>query len=150
MVQRISTLKGAGAVFAVTWLVHSADHVRRGTDVTPDGVIWAGTIAAVLASIALTLIFTEHRLAPFAAAAVFSSLAIGVTASHFAPAWGYFSEPLLIDSATDAWAALAAAPEVLASAWLGWRGFSTVRADRFQLAPVKPTASTNLSLPQRK
>lgn len=132
--RRISTLKTAGALFAVTWLIHSADHIRRGTGLTSDGVIWAGTAAAVLATMALTLIFTDHPLAPFAAAAVFSSLAFGVTASHFAPAWGYFSEPLLIESDADGWAALAATPEILAAAWLGWLGFASVRANRFQVA----------------
>lgn len=129
----ISSLKPAGLVFIVTWVIHTADHIRRGTDLTSDGVLWAGTMAAVLAAVALTLIFTDHPLAPFAATAAFASLAIGVTATHFAPAWGYFSEPLLIDSQTDGWAALAAAPEILAAAWLGWLGFGVLRANQFQV-----------------
>lgn len=123
-----------GGVFIATWLVHTADHVRRTTDLTSDGVIWAGTFAAIAAAVALTLIFTDHPLAPFAAATVFISLAVGVSATHLAPSWGYFSEPLLVDSATDRWALVAALPEIAAAAWLGWLGLQIVREQNFQLA----------------
>lgn len=114
-------------VFIGTWLVHTADHVRRGTETTSDGVVWAGTFAAVLAAVTLTLVYTEHRLAPFAVTAVFPAIALGVAATHLAPEWGYFSEPLLFDSATDRWAAAAAIPEILAASWLGWEGLQSVR-----------------------
>ncbi|MGI9594813.1 MAG: hypothetical protein ACR2QK_01555, partial [Acidimicrobiales bacterium] len=65
---------------------------------------------------------------------VFTSLAVGTAASHLAPAWGYFSEPLLFGSATDRWALAAAIPEILAAAWLGWLGFRIVRANNFQVS----------------
>jgi hypothetical protein len=96
-------------------------------------VIWAGTTSAILATVALTLVFTDHPVAALASAAVFLSLAIGVSASHLAPGWGYFSEPLLIDSQTDGWAAVAAIPEIIAAAWLGWVALKIVRADGFQV-----------------
>ncbi|MEM9612315.1 MAG: hypothetical protein AAGA59_05255 [Actinomycetota bacterium] len=127
-----------GGVFIATWLVHTGDHIRRTTASTSDGVIWAGTFAAVAAAVALTLIFTGHPLAPFAAASVFTSIAVGVTATHLAPSWGYFSEPLLFDSATDRWALVAAMPEILVAAWLGWLGFRIVRAQNFQLVERRP------------
>ena len=138
----LTTLKGAGLLFILTWTVHTADHIRRGTGLTSDGVIWAGTVAAILAAVALTLIYTDHPLAAFASAAVFLSLAIGVSATHLAPGWGYFSEPLLIDSQTDGWAAVAAIPEIVAAAWLGGVALKIVRADGFQ---VPTSASVDVS-----
>lgn len=127
------SIRIAGLVFIATWLVHTADHIRRTTALTSDGVIWAGTVAAIASAVALTLIFTDHPLAPFAATTVFTSLAIGTAATHLAPGWGYFSEPLLVDSAADRFALAAAIPEIVAAAWLGWLGFQVVRANNFQL-----------------
>lgn len=135
-------LKPAGLTFIATWMVHTADHIRRGTDLTSDGVIWAGTLAGMLAAIALTLVFTDHPLAPFATLAVFGALAFGVTATHYAPGWGYFSEPLLADSATDGWAAIAALPEIAAAAWLAWIGLGVVRRQNYQLVSAATTAAS--------
>ena len=122
-----SSLRVPALVFIATWLVHTADHVRRGLENTSDGVTWAGTLAAVLAAIALTLISTEHNSAAMVSAAVFPSIAFGVAATHLAPGWGYFSEPLLFDSQTDVWATIAVVPEIVAAAWLGERSFREVR-----------------------
>lgn len=127
-------LKTAAVVFIITWVVHTADHIRRGTELTNDGVIWSGTFAAILAAIALTLIFTDHRLAPVVSVAVFGGLAFGVAATHILPSWGYFSEPLLVDSRADRWAAVAALPEIAASAWLAWVALGLVREGSFAVA----------------
>ena len=134
LARRLSTLRGAAVVFIVTWIVHTADHVRRGTELTSDGVVWSGTFAAVLAAVALTLVFTDHPTAPLVVFVVFASLAFGVSATHLLPDWGYFSEPLLVDSATDRWAVMAAVPEIVASAWLAWLAFRIVRTNDFRIA----------------
>lgn len=136
MKDRLASLKGASWLFIATWLVHSADHIRRGTSLTSDGVVWAGNISAILSAIALTLVFTNHGMAPMVAAAVFGSVAVGVTATHLLPGWGYFSEPLLINSAADSWAAVAAIPEIFAAVWLSWVAFAQARANDFQTAPA--------------
>lgn len=132
------SMKAAGLVFVATWLLHTADHIRRTTASTSDGVIWAGTLAGILSAVALTLVFTDHALAPFAVATVFGSLALGTAASHLAPAWGYFSEPLLFDSSTDRWALAAAVPEIVAAGWLGWLGFQIVRRNDYRVLPAPP------------
>lgn len=133
-----NTLKGGSTVFIISWFIHTADHVRRGTVSTSDGVLWGGTAAAILATIALTLVFTNNEFAPFAVTAVFLSLAIGVSATHLLPGWGYLSEPLLIDSATDNWATAAAIGEILASLWLGLLGLRQLRVNNFQIQLETP------------
>ncbi len=135
---QIAGLRGPAAIFIATWLLHTGDHVRRGYDLTSAGVIHGGFVAAILAAITLTLIFTGHRFAPFVATAVFPTVAIGVSATHLLPDWGFFSEPLLFDSAADNFAAVAAIPEIFAAAWLGWLALRVVQANGFQL----PTAQT--------
>ena len=122
----MSGLKSSGSVFIATWGAHTADDVRRGTASTSDGVVWAGTFAAILAAMALTLVFTDHRFAPFVVTAVFPSIALGVAATHLAPGWGYFSEPLIFGSTTDRWALVAAIPEIFAALWIGWNGLRIV------------------------
>ncbi len=120
-------------IFTATWVIHTADHVRRGTETTPDGVIWGGTLVAVLASVALTLIATGHPIAPMATALVFPAIAIGVAASHLLPDWGWLSEPLLIEPVADRLAAAAASLEIVGAAYLGWCGLRIVRANGYRL-----------------
>ena len=81
-------LRGPALLFLITWIVHSGDHIRRGTATTPDGVIWAGTLVAILVTVGLTLIFTGHALAPATTAVVFPAVAVGVVATHFLPDGG--------------------------------------------------------------
>ena len=126
-------LKPPALVFIATWLVHTGDHLRRGLENTSEGVTWAGIVAAI----ALTLIFTKHHAAASVSAVVFSSLAFGVTATHLAPDWGYFSEPLLFDSQTDVWAAVAAVPEIIAAAWLGLVAFQLIKSNGFKSPAVQ-------------
>ncbi len=116
---RLTTLPGAAALFLLSWLVHTADHMRRGVAATTDAVVWAGTSVALLAAVALTLIFVRHPTAPAFAAVVFPAIAIGVTATHLAPDWGALSDPLLVDSTTDGWSILAASGEIVAAVIVG-------------------------------
>lgn len=119
-------LKVAAVVFTAAFLLHNADHARRGIDVVTDHVVWAGTTVAVIASVALTLIATRHRLAPFAAAVSGLAIAGGVSASHLAPRWSALSDPLPggeVDLAT--WVAVLA--EVVGALVLGVVGLAQVR-----------------------
>lgn len=127
------TLRRGAVVFVLTWLIHNADHARRGLDGLSDGVTWAGTLAAVLAAAAVTLILTEHPVAPIASVIVFASIAVGVSATHLLPDWGYFSDPLLVDSATDNWSIAAVVPEIAAAGALAVIGLEIVRRNGYAL-----------------
>ena len=87
-------LRAAGVVFIAGFLLHNADHGRRGIDAVTDHVVWAGTTVAVVAAVTLTLVFTRHPMAPLVAAAAGLGIAFGVTASHLLPEWSAFSDPL--------------------------------------------------------
>jgi hypothetical protein len=108
------SLKAAAAVFIAGFLLHNADHARRGIDAVTDHVIWGGTAVAVAAAVVVTLVFTDHSSAPAAAAAGGLGIAVGVSATHLLPDWGVLSDPLLELSATS-WVAVLA--EVARSSW---------------------------------
>jgi hypothetical protein len=134
----IGSLKGGAALFIASWFIHSADHARRGLDASPEGVIWAGTSVAMLACVAITLILTGHGAAPMVAAAVFPSIAIGVTASHLPPDWGPLSDPILVESNTDLWSVAAVMIEVAAALWIGLIAFRVLRRHAFAARIPEP------------
>jgi hypothetical protein len=113
------TLKSAATVFLVGFLLHNADHARRGIDAITDHVVWGGTIVAMVAAVVLTLVFTDHPAAPMAAAAAGLGIAVGVSATHLLPEWGVLSDPLLDLSATS-WVAVFA--EIAGAVLLGVSG----------------------------
>lgn len=86
------SLRLATALFGVGFVLHNADHVRRGFDVVNDGVIIGGTLAAMLTAVLVTLVALRHPVAPAVAAVVGLSIAFGVSAVHLLPAWGEFSD----------------------------------------------------------
>ena len=116
---RLQTLQGAALLFIGTWIIHTADHARRGLTATTEAVVWVGTAVGLLAAVSVTLIFVRHPTAPAIAAAVFPAIALGVTATHLFPGWGVLSDPLLIGSTTDNWSIVAATGEIVAAAILG-------------------------------
>lgn len=126
------TLRTAGLVFIAGFVVHNGDHARRGLDAIREGVVWAGTLVGLLAAVVLTLVFTGHRRAPAAAAAVGPAIALGVSASHLLPDWGALSDPLA-EGDVDWFTWVAVASEIGAAALLGWVGFTIVRRHRFAL-----------------
>ncbi len=113
------TMRGAAYLFIGAWVVHTADHARRGLDATTEAVVWAGTVVGLLAAVSITLILVRHPSAPAVAAVVFPAIAIGVIASHMVPEWSALSDPLLVDSTTDGWSIVAAGGEIIAAIVLG-------------------------------
>ena len=138
LVTSITSLKGAAWLFAASWCVHTADHARRGLAASPEAVTWAGTLVALLAAVAITLILTGHAVAPMVAAVVFPSIAVGVSLSHLPPSWGPLSDPILVESATDVWSIPAVLVEIAAAAWLGAIAFRIVRRHGYSIDIPQP------------
>lgn len=122
-------LRLSGALFAGGVALHTADHARRGLFVSPEGVVWAGTLLLGLVCIALTLTFTRHALASRAAIAVGFGAAIGVTSSHLLPKWGPASEPLA-SAGVGAITWIAVAAEILGGILFGLAGLYALRSEQ--------------------
>jgi hypothetical protein len=82
----------AAIVFAVALALNAGDHMRRGMDVVPPAVILAGMVQIVLAAATVVLVFLGSRWAPHAAVVLGSVSAVGFTAAHLLPTWGFFSD----------------------------------------------------------
>jgi len=83
-----------GAVIYVIGLVlHTADHIRRGTGVISPEVFWLGVVSTAAGVLTVALIAARHRLAPLAASLFGIPVAIGVAAVHLPPYWGVLSDP---------------------------------------------------------
>jgi hypothetical protein len=82
-------------LFAVALALHAADHLRRGMDVVPQAVMIAGMVQIVLAAATIVLVFLGSRWAPHAAVAIGTVSAVGFTAAHLLPTWGFFSDSFI-------------------------------------------------------
>jgi hypothetical protein len=122
----LDLLRGAAVAFVAGFLLHNADHARRGIDAVTDEVIWGGTAVAVLAAVTLTLVFTRHPIAPAVAAAAGLGIAVGVSMTHLLPDWGVLSDPLP-GGDVDAFTWVAVLAEVLAAVGLGVAGLRAWR-----------------------
>lgn len=130
-------LRTAGLLFAAGFVVHNADHARRGLDAITDHVVWGGTVVAMVAAVVLTLVATRHPLAPFAAAAGGLAIAVGVSATHLLPDWGPLSDSLP-SGTVDGFTWLAVLAEVAGALVLGLTGLRIVRRQGYLLEPARP------------
>jgi hypothetical protein len=85
-------LRWSALFYAAAWVVHTADHLRRGTGVVTKEVLVLGTVAGVLQVIAIAAVLTRHRLAPIVAAAVGIPDAIGIASVHLLRHWSSLSD----------------------------------------------------------
>ncbi|MEA2477699.1 MAG: hypothetical protein QOC87_1898 [Actinomycetota bacterium] len=88
-------LQVGAAVYLVGLIAHTADHVRRGTDVITPEVFWAGIISTTIGIIVVIMIVARHRLAPLFATAFGFAEAIGVASAHLFPHWSALSDPFI-------------------------------------------------------
>ena len=58
--------------------------------------------------------------------------------THLLPDWGPLSDPILVDSATDAWSVPAVLGEIAAAAWLGAVALRIVRRHGYSLEVPEP------------
>lgn len=126
-------LQAATGIFAVGFVLHNADHVRRGFDVVNDGVIIGGTLAAMLVAVLFTVVALRHPVAPAVAAVVGLSLAVGVGAVHLLPSWGEFSDSLP-DGDVDALTYVAVLGEIGGAVLVGAVGVRILRRHQFAFA----------------
>lgn len=134
-------LHRAGAVFLAGFMIHDADHMRRGLDVVTAQVVWGGTAVAMIAAITLTLVFTDHRLAPNAAAAAGVAIAFGASATHLLPHWSKLSDPLPGGS-VDGFTWFAVLAEVLGALALGLAGLRASAHQGFAATPAERPSAT--------
>jgi hypothetical protein len=85
-------LRWTAALYAVAWVVHTGDHLRRGTGAVTKDVLIAGTAAGVLQVLAIAAVFARHRIAPLLAVAIGFPDAIGIAVVHLLPRWSSFSD----------------------------------------------------------
>src|SRR5436305_5191306 len=86
-------LRITAQVMLVAIVVHGADHLRRGINVSTHVVLAAGAIQTLAGAIAATMVFRRHREAPAVAVFVGLAGAIGFAAAHLLPTWSAFSDP---------------------------------------------------------
>ncbi|MFI8972628.1 hypothetical protein ACIGO9_07065 [Nocardia asteroides] len=82
-----TALRRATGVFAVALLVHGADHMRRGMEVTSALVNALGTLQLLAALLVVYLVFRRNPSAPLAAAIVGYASAAGFFVVHLLPDW---------------------------------------------------------------
>lgn len=80
---------------AIALLLHGADHMRRGMNVIPPAVMVGGTLQLILAAVTIVLVFRRNRWAPLAAVGIGYAGAVGFTAAHLLPKWGFFSDSFI-------------------------------------------------------
>jgi hypothetical protein len=120
------SLNTATGLYALGFLIHNADHARRTIAVTPEPVVWAGTVVAMLTAVILTLVVVQHSKAPLVAAAGGTAIAFGVSLSHLLPKWGALSDPLPGGN-VDMYTWFAVLAEIVTAIVLAVAGFKAVK-----------------------
>jgi hypothetical protein len=133
------SLRRATAVYSVLFLIHNADHARRGIDASPEPVVWIGTAAAMLTSALVMIVVLHHQLAPLFCAASGAAIAIGVSFSHLLPKWGPLSDPLP-GGRVDTYTWIAVVGEILGAAYLAAVAWRILRNENPTLP--KPSAAS--------
>ena len=87
-----AVLRYTAAFYALPIVLHTADHIRRGIGSTTSAVLVAGTVATLLAAIAIALVFAKRPSAPVVAVFVGFGNAAGVAAVHLLPRWSALSD----------------------------------------------------------
>lgn len=117
----------AGIVFAAASTMHAVDHLRRGQGSITDSLYWLGNLGLVLQVATISLVLTRHRVAPIAALATGSSLAVGFTAAHWLPEWGPISDPIWEVDTAVWFSIVAASSEILGAIVLAVTALAVVR-----------------------
>lgn len=123
----------AAAFFVAALLLHGADHLRRGMNVVRPAVMIGGTLQLLLAAVTIALVITRNHWAPHAAVGIGFVSAVGFTAAHLLPTWGFFSDSFINPPAwarVTAFSWVTAIVEILADLVFGVVGLWVLRARR--------------------
>ena len=123
----------SAALFAAAVALHTVDHLRRGMDIVPPAVMVAGMVQLVFAIATVGLVFLGNQWAPHAAIVVGFVSAVGFTAAHLLPTWGFFSDSFINapPSARVTWFSwVSAICEIVADVIFGVVGILVLRARR--------------------
>jgi hypothetical protein len=120
----------ATAALVAANLLHTADHLRQGTERLSTEVLAGGAVLTLAALLMLFLVVRGDPRAPRVAAVVGLWTAVGVAASHVAPHWSAFSDPYP-DLSADvlSWAVMLA--EIAAAFALGVIGLRRAAVSRW-------------------
>ena len=131
-------LKYAALLYAAGFLLHNADHVRRGLDVLTPEVLGAGSASGVVAVGAIALALVGHPLAPLVAVAHGLSQGLGVAAVHLLPHWSTFSDSLP-DGGADALSWVAVLVEIGSALGFGVAGAYVLARRQQRVTPRVPS-----------
>jgi hypothetical protein len=132
-------LRATAVTYGVTFVVHTADHLRRGVDASPRSVLVLGALAAVLQVVAITAALTRHRKAALLAVAVGLPDAIGIFTAHLLPRWSGPSDSFPSHApGVTAFSWITAVAELLAALAFAYAGWLLLRRDA---APVTNPAA---------
>ena len=92
--------RGAG-LYALGTVLHTADHVRRGSDVLTAASRALGGGLTILAIVAIVVILARRHYAPAAALGIGATHAFWIIAGHLAPRWNSFSDTFPGAAATN-------------------------------------------------
>jgi hypothetical protein len=123
-------LRWAAVVYLVAFVVHFADHLRRGVSASPRSVIALGSVTALFQVVAIGAVLLRRSSGPLLAVAVGLPDAIGIVAVHLLPRWSGLSDafPGAAASAGVTWFSwVTAVAEALAAAAFAWAGWVALR-----------------------
>jgi len=119
-------LRYAAVLFAVGFLFHTADHLRRGSDSISTELFWAGNTTSVVSIVVIVMVLTGYRWAPQIAAVAGFALAFAFTSAHLLPHWSELSDSF-VDGGVSAVSWVAALLEITGALALGIAGVYELR-----------------------
>lgn len=122
-------LRYAALFFAVGFLIHNADHLRRGSDSITTELFWAGNAAAVVSIAAIVIVLMGHESAPYVAVGAGFALALAFAAAHVLPTWSALSDSF-VDGDVSALSWFAALLEIAGALGIGLAGLFVLRRRR--------------------
>jgi hypothetical protein len=120
----MNLLSATAVAYGLAFVVHTADHVRRGVDASPRSVVALGALAGVFQVVAIVAALRGHAKAALLAVAVGLPDAAGIVTAHLLPRWSGPSDsfPSHAPGVTAfSWVtAVAEITAALAFAYAGW------------------------------